>query len=590
MMLVLMLTGCASEQATPAPAAAPPPTYTGPRFLRGTVGSLVSLQNYEPVLVSGYGVVVLNEPTGSSTVPPFLRQRLINEMRKNGVGSASLGWQHWSPSRMLADPRTAVVAVQGFIPPGAAPGTRFDVLVSALPQTQTTSLTGGMLWTVDLSQNGTNPEGQFTHRIATARGPIYLNPFNADELTDRQKREQLRQAMVVAGGSTLQPPQIQLFLNQPSYRRARVVADRINERFSFPTDDLLVAQAQDDQTIVINIPDRWNGRAEELLLLISALYIERGEGFEVRRATELAEVLREQPHFSEEVIDCWKSLGKTATPVLQELYKDDDLTVRLSAMQAGAFLGDKGAARDLYEVSLHPDPLIRKRVAETFADLPASVEAGPTLTAMLDDSDRTVRIAAYESLARINRVDRYDVRDELNELKFIIDRVPSTKPMILITQEGGVPRIAIFGEQLGFEPPMFTRLWDRRLLLKIIGENQPLELYYQTPGDVTGKTYTLQPTVATLAYMLAHEPTLDRPDDGLKLTYGEVVDAIYQLALDGHIPAPVEVRTSQLAQLVAEYEELPDTGRLEFGDDPLDPVSPGAGDDSIQSDLQTFAP
>lgn len=583
MALLLALSGCSYEQATPAPAAAPPPTYTGPRFMRGTVGSLVSLKNYEPLLVSGYGVVVLKEPTGSSTVPSFLRQRLINEMRKNGVGSAALGWQHWSPSRMLSDPRTAVVAVQGFIPPGAMPGTRFDVLVSALPQTQTTSLAGGTLWTVDLSVDGTNTEGRFAQTIAKARGPIYLNPFNAEELSDRQQREQLRQAMVVAGGSTLVPPQIQLFLNQPSYRRARLIADRINERFSFPADRRLIAQAQDDQTIVINVPKRWDGRAKDLLLLISALYIERGEGFEIRRATELAAVLREQPQFSEEVIDCWKALGKQTIPVLQELYDDDNLTVRLAAMEAGAYLGDGRAGHYLYEASLHPDPLIRKRVAEAFTALPENTKCYSTLVAMLDDPDRTVRFTAYESLSRINMVDRYDVRDEMDETKFIIDRVPSTKPMVLITQEGGIPRLAIFGEQLGFEPPMFTKLWDRRLLLKLIGENQPLELYYQTPDDVTGKTYTLHATVATLAYMLAHEPTLDRPQDGLKLTYGEVVDAIYQLALDGHIPAPVELRSSKLAQLVAEYEELPDTGRLEFGDDPLEPVSvpgPAAAEDA----------
>ena len=61
---------------------------------------------------------------------------------------------------------------------------------------------------------------------------------------------------------------------------ARLIADRVNERFSIPTDRNLVAQAQDEQTIVINIPKRWEGRSERLLLLISALYLERGEGFE----------------------------------------------------------------------------------------------------------------------------------------------------------------------------------------------------------------------------------------------------------------------------------------------------------------------
>ncbi len=570
LLLALGPIGCSFEQTSPAPAAAPPPTFTGPPFLYGTVGSFVSLNNYEPLLVSGYGVVVLKEPTGSSTVPPYLRQRLINEMRKNGVGSAALGWRNWTPSRMLADPRTAVVAVQGFVPPGATEGTRFDVLVSALPQTQTTSLAGGTLWTTELSINGTNPDGLFGQTVAKARGPIYVTPFNEDEVSEEKRREQLRQAMVVAGASTIAPQQIQLMLNQPSFRRSRMIADRINARFSITTDKLLLAQAQDEQTIVINIPSRWRGRAEELLLLISAVYLEGGEGVEKRKATELAEILREQPQYTSEVTDCWKALGKTAIPVLQSLYEDDNLPVRISALDAGAYLGDGRAARFLDELSLHPDPQIRIRVAEALASLPSSIDAADTLTALLDDSDLDVRLAAYESLAQTNStlINRFDVRDGFDEVKFIIDRVPAYKPMVLITQEGGIPRLAVFGDQLGFNAPMFARVWDRRLLLKQAGDSPVLELYYQTPGEVAGETYRLNPTVATLAYMLAHHPTLDRPQDGLDLTYGEVVDAIYQLAAEGHIAAPVEIHESSLAKLIAEYEETPEVGRPEFGDEP----------------------
>ena len=45
---------------------------------------------------------------------------------------------------------TAVVVVEGLIPPGATEGTRFDLRVFAHPMTSTTSLEGGRLYTTCL--------------------------------------------------------------------------------------------------------------------------------------------------------------------------------------------------------------------------------------------------------------------------------------------------------------------------------------------------------------------------------------------------------------------------------------------------------
>ena len=90
-----------------------------------------------------------------------------------------------TPEQVLASGTAAVVAIEGFIPPGAVRGTRFDVLVSSLPQTDTTSLEGGMLWTADLAQDGTNPENRFSRKLAAASGRIYLNPF---DVTDSARR------------------------------------------------------------------------------------------------------------------------------------------------------------------------------------------------------------------------------------------------------------------------------------------------------------------------------------------------------------------------------------------------------------------
>ena len=225
----LTVGGCESPKGTgAAPGVAPAPTYTGPAYLRGTIGSLVRLRSGTelPMLVNGYGIVVNLNGTGSTSAPPALRQAMINQMRKYGLGSANMGTLGMSPERVLADPNTAVVRIDGLIPPGATPGMHFDVLVTAI-DSQTTSLAGGTLWTSTLGVRGTEQAFKFLHEQATAYGPIYDNPYRDSPDSGDPAEFGRSQSMVVAGGKVTASRDIELVLNQSSYSRSRAIADRI---------------------------------------------------------------------------------------------------------------------------------------------------------------------------------------------------------------------------------------------------------------------------------------------------------------------------------------------------------------------------
>ncbi|XHC24394.1 MAG: hypothetical protein ACFHWZ_11600 [Phycisphaerales bacterium] len=58
-------------------------------ILRGTVGSEVTIRGTEGTIVSGYGLVVGLDGTGSGTVPIGVRSVLEDEMRKYGVGTGA---------------------------------------------------------------------------------------------------------------------------------------------------------------------------------------------------------------------------------------------------------------------------------------------------------------------------------------------------------------------------------------------------------------------------------------------------------------------------------------------------------------------
>ncbi|MFA9477303.1 flagellar basal body P-ring protein FlgI [Phycisphaerales bacterium AB-hyl4] len=580
--LTLGIVGC--EPRTVSRPDNPPPTatYTGPEYLRGSVGSMANLRNYEPMLVSGFGLVVGLDGTGSQEVPAFLRQRMLNRLRQMGVGSTRIRrempeafqpFARMSPEQLLADPSTAIVAVQGFIPAGAVRGARFDVLVSALPQTQTTSLAGGTLWTTDLSLDGTNPAVGFSRTRAEANGPIYINPFDEESDEDDQRRF-LRQAMVVAGGKVTLPQQIELVLNQSSWNRSRAIADRINERFpAGPGSRQQTAVPQTAMVIHINVPRDYATRPDVLMELVAHLYIQRGPNFETEQAERLARRLREDSDRQERVVLAWRSLGRTILPVLRNYYEDEDPVLSLAALEAGAWLQDERAGLVLASLARSSDePQARQRVAEALVYLPRSTSGSRALKALLDDDDTAVRIAAYESLAAINDpiIDRMPIRNA-NGLKFVIDRVPAEKPMIYITQEH-FPRLVIFDDQLGFRTPMFAQMWDSRLMVRSDDEEAALNVYYQRPGTIEGKQYEVWPNVASLAYLLAHSPEPGTDEKGLDLTYSQVVETIYRFANRGHIAAPVEVNTGPLAQLIAEYEETVDQLRPEIGDETPEPM------------------
>src|SRR5690606_14449782 len=102
---------------------------------------------------------------------------------------------------------------------GATKCSRFDVLIRALPETQTTSLEGGRLWTADLAVGGANRELRFRHPLAKSHGPVYMNPFES-RVNATNTYSLTREAIIIAGGTVTVDRPLVLVLNQPSYQRS----------------------------------------------------------------------------------------------------------------------------------------------------------------------------------------------------------------------------------------------------------------------------------------------------------------------------------------------------------------------------------
>jgi len=457
-------------------------TFSGPKYLRGTIGSYGAFLNNQPRYVGGYGMVVDLNGTGSNEVPGFLREWLINEMMQNNLGSVAFGTERFGPERVMADLGSSVVAVEGLIPPGAVRGSKFDVLVTMIDQTSTSLAGGRLFWPTRMSITGLDKSLVYTEPQAAAYGELFVNP-----VTDKTEpgTEFLRRAVVVNGGTVLQSQMVQFVLNQPSYRISNAIAERINARFeSGEKDRLATAVAKTDGLVEINVPKRFASQPDKLLELIEHLYLDPTPGFIRPQAEMLGRALKAKPaERADAVTLSWMGLGPNAVPVLRNYYNSDNADIRRAALQAGAWLNDTQTVKQLSKQAREGSPAQRVSAANALVAMTRSNEARTQVRNMLNDPDPEVRLGAYEALAMVRDplIQRLSVTDGTVH-KFYIDRVPSEHPMVFAIQ-GQELAIVIFGEDIPLRKNVYAKLGDQMALRTLPVDSIPVGLSDRFEGD-----------------------------------------------------------------------------------------------------------
>ena len=159
---LLLIAGCQNGRREIPPETRPAPLVDDPSVLRDTVGSYVLIGNGEPMRLRGFGLVVGLGDRGGRDCPTTIREYLVNFFAKEfAPAGRTRGETEISPQTLIDSMETAVVSIQGYVPPGARKGTRFDLQIQAIG-TQTRSLEGGLLLPCELrifkvSAAGTGP-------------------------------------------------------------------------------------------------------------------------------------------------------------------------------------------------------------------------------------------------------------------------------------------------------------------------------------------------------------------------------------------------------------------------------------------------
>lgn len=585
---LLVAPGCGQKKPTPRPRAeaqvAAPPRET-PSILRGTIGAECRLAGAEPILITGYGVVVGLNGTGSGDAPPPIRAWLERQLALKGVGRGSGPLGEVTPRAVLDDKNTSIVLVQARMSPGAPKDATFDVLVTALPGSGTTSLEGGRLMTTDLRPGLFVPGGPETRVVATARGAVFINPFADPAKADEQAINRTT-GRILKGAIVTEPFDLLLTLDSPSHSRARAIVNAINDAFPRSAEDRLdTARGRNDESIALTIPARFKERPDEFIQLLIHTRIDRS--FPNEWAARYVRAMRDEPALAESISWCLQALGPSVAPQIRALYDFPEPKPRLAALRAGARLGDALVTQHLKDIAMRGEPGLRLLAIEKLADMPPNPRLNVALRELVDADDLTVRIAAYEALAARRDpwivlskevgVERTLYTPANAKGEFRLDVVRSNKPMIYISQQGE-PRVVIFGESLQVKRPSLVYAWDDRLM--VVGDDPegPLRVRYQGWRNTSLPVQSeADANLAKLVEFFAHKPTPESPSPGLAMTYSEVVGALYELTeRAGSIQADFVAEQDRLqAELIAMVETELGEDRPELAGDGIED---GSGD------------
>ena len=524
-----------------------------PDYLKGTVYEMSNLQDTKPFLVSGFGLVVRLRGTGdNSAIPAPVRDYLIKEMLRHGFGGHRIqGYENMGPESIMRDPTTAVVRADGYVPPGARKDDHFDVLVSALEESNTTSLANGQIYQTELKYLG-GDENRPTSSVnvyAKVWGPVFVNPayslLNPVKLQEASAKQSLRYGIVMDGGVSDFDNPLVLRVREPQFSTARSIERAINRRFQGVADktnqlgELAMAAAQNEAFVNVYVPKVYRGNWEHFAGVVKHLYVNSSPGSLALMAEKLAQAAVQPDARLENISLALEGIGQPAEGVLLKLIKNPSPEVGFAAARALAYIGDAtGEARDyLMKIAGTPNHDFRLEAVKVLTDLPDSGETSQYLRQLVNSDNTLVRIEAYRALARNN--DPLVFTKVVHE-KFVLDIVPSSgRPFIYATRRG-VPRLAIFGARQNVRTPTIFSALDSRLTVSADKSGGPIKLFYRSlrsQGDPIDQNI-MQVSRADLADVIARlGGEASGVEERFSFSYSDVIALLQQMNTSGKLVA-----------------------------------------------------
>ena len=509
---------------------------TEPVNLDRTVSQLATIARYGEIPVRGYGIVAGLAGTGSSECPPDLRNALIKYIWKQ-VPAGTI-----DPDEFINSRDTAVVEVYGVIPSFALRNETFDVKVTALPSTQTTSLDGGTLYPVELRElSRMTRYDAWSKTLAVAEGTVFF-----DKLSSKNPDPLIGYGLAAARVTESVPISLALF--QPNYNAASAIRNKINERFG-----LGAAKPTSPGQIVLTIPEKHKEQKEEFLAMVTSLYLNPDIQQQQNRINSLISELKKNTNKSQPAIAI-QAVGKPALQALAPLLQSDDPLLQFYTARCMISIGDERALPVLRNIIKNPNSPYRIPAIRTLGQNARKNDVKPVLNTVLKGEDFAVRFAAYEQLQRLDDI---SVSRELVATSFFIDTVSCKGPKTIFVSRSGIPLIVIFGAPIYCNRNTFIRSQDGSVVINALPEKNYVSIIrkhanHPRPIGPVRSSYQLSDIIRTLG-QAANPERNPNTRSGLNVSYANVIALIEQMCINDAVKA--EFRAGQMANVGAILEK-----------------------------------
>ena len=481
-----------------------------------TIGMYAEIFASDAIPLSGYALVGGLNGTGSSECPTQIRAYLEKYILQR-LGGAKVNVED-----LISSHDTAVVIVEGMIPPAASKNQRFDVRVTALPGTQTTSLEGGWLYGADLFE--ARQVGTGIKPLATAEGPVFTDSAISGS-------QDPRTGYILGGGTVAEEYKVNLALRLPDYRIVSQIRNRINERFGYE-----IAVALAPGSIELRIPTKYLEAKGRFIQLVRATYlVELPELTEKRIMAHINKLASSKDKSASEI--ALEAIGNSALPKLTALLNSSDPEVHLRAARCMFNLGDQKGREALWGIANDKTSSYRVEAVEALVNTSAAQDVTSMLQSLLQDKDLSIRLIAYENLVRLKdaAVSRKMIADS-----FYLDEVTRTgKPAILVSRRIQ-PRIAILGSPIYCRSDVFVETQDGTITINVpAGEKYAtiIRKHPRRPDTIIQLKSSLD--LANIIETLCREPLTPTAQGGpgLGVPYSTLVGLLNKMVDSGAVQA-----------------------------------------------------
>jgi len=426
--------------------------------LGATIGSLVEVLTAEPIPVEGYGLVVGLDGTGSAECPPQIREYLGQYILKQLPASTRL-----DTDKFIDSPNTAVVLIEGIIPEMASKNQYFDMRVTALPSTQTTSLEGGRLFNSELKMPGNF--GVDTRILADAEGPIFIDKISDSDIDKKT-------GYILAGGKVLGEYKNFLLLDKPDFKTANRIRNRINGRFGSAT-----AKAVQSDRIELTVPAGYKEQKQRFIAIVAAMYLEQEPEINSERIRVFVNRLSvSEDKYSSEV--ALEAIGNECLGKLGALLNSSDEKVRLRAARCMLNLGSDAGLTTLRQIALNNKSAGRIEALESITAGAKRNDAVALSRRLLRDDEFRIRLAAYEQLRKLDDV---AIAQEFVGRNFYLERVMQTQHKTVFVSRSGQPCIVLFGSPIYCTDNVFVTSRDGDIIINSLSGQEYVSIIRKHP-------------------------------------------------------------------------------------------------------------